>query len=266
MAAISESIKSELKTAIGDVVSKSNEKTNSDFASDIAKTQVQGARAKINNAESKVKSLEPRAAELQEQIANPPKKEVSSGGKNNETKMVVDEEALAKIKKEHTLVQTQITQAKTEVTTAKEDADRATDDALTKAGVSGAIQAEMDNLMTKVTSLQDKATKGEAISDNEIKEITDGYNAFKGKAPENKGGVISAAFYDPLKKGLDAILKAADKQKTEGATNTTNGTTSSTANTNTASATSGATGSTTANSTSSTTTAATINTTTNTST
>lgn len=211
-----ETIKSNLKSAIASAQAASSAKAEADFSSTIAKDTVAQARSKIPNAESKLKREEGQLADVNQKLNPPPTKEVDEGGKDGGTKTVVDQDEVAKLNKQKSLHQTNIDAAKREVEEARAAADQASSQALVQMGISADKQLEIDNLNAKADSIASKLSEGGSVTDQEIKELVDGFESTKEGLGENKGGVLSEAFYDPFKAKLENILELIENPPAQG--------------------------------------------------
>lgn len=237
-------IKTILQQAIVDAQNKSADAAAGSnmqrTTADIAKQKQEAIRVKESVLDAKQVDLD----SVRESLKNPPQKEVSSG--KHKTRMVVNDEEVAKLKQNEKLCLQQVNQAKADVETARSDAAAAATEALQAAGVSQELQNQMGSLLEKVNTIKDSLDSGEKVPDEKIKEVVDGFNQISGSitGDMNKGKLISQAFFEPMKKGFQDIQKALNLQEAQAnnqtqntnnsnSTNQTNSGTDTTTNTST---------------------------------
>ncbi|MBT6844079.1 MAG: hypothetical protein HOA17_09865 [Candidatus Melainabacteria bacterium] len=202
-------VKSQLRSAISSVQSKASEVASGVFSQDVAAdkaTQSQSiVRIKENVASSREKDLD----NTMEKLNPPPTKDVDSGGKNGGTKTVVDKEEVARLEGQKNNLQGQLEIAKSDVEDAKSEASNASTAALEKAGITKEKQSEMSSLLSQIDSINNSLSEGGKVSEDEIKEITDKVTSFSNNlnADNRQIGAITKAFLNPVKKGLEKILK-----------------------------------------------------------
>lgn len=98
------------------------EQTDSGTSAMIAKNQEKLSRTKVDSAKAMVSSVRAEISQIDKEIADPPMKPQSSGsGKNKKVKMVVDVEALNKLKKQRKDLLAKLQRAQTNVLRAKGD-------------------------------------------------------------------------------------------------------------------------------------------------
>ena len=211
------SLKSSINSAISEATAKSAQKTEGDFAQRTEAAKVQAAQSRINSAESKLTKYKNDKALNDQAIANPPKKDVSTGGKNGGTKQVVDQDELNKLKQKDTQIKQQIAQAQRDVETAREEAQAAANAATEKAGITDELQSEIDALMSKANSLGNQMAKGEELSEDDITQFIEDFNELAGKttAEDNAGGILSQAVFDPVKDTLKDIKEYLETEQVD---------------------------------------------------
>ena len=211
------SLKSSINAAISEATAKSAQKSEGDFAQRTEASKVQAAQARINTAESKLTKYKNDKALNDQAIANPPMKDVSTGGKNGGTKQVVEQTELNKLKQKDTQIKQQIAQAERDVEEAREEAQAAANAATEKAGITQELQTEIDSLMSKANSLGNQMSKGEELSEDDISEFIEDFNTLAGKttAEDNAGGILSQAVFNPVKETLKDIKEYLETEQVD---------------------------------------------------
>lgn len=226
-------IKTILQQAIIDAQNKSADaasgSTMQQTTADLAKQKQEAIRVKESVLDSKQLDLD----NIRESLQDPPKKEVNSG--KHKTKTVVDDQEVAKLKKEEKMALQQVNLARGDVEQARTEAGSAANDALQAAGVSQELKNQMNSLLEKVNSIKDSLDSGNKVGDEKIKETVDEFNQISGSITKdmNKGKLISQAFFEPIKQGFQDIQKALTIQAATEATNNqiqSNSSTNSTSN------------------------------------
>lgn len=200
---MSNSVASELRSAISSIRDKSAEVSDSDFFSDLAEGRVEAAKGQITYAQNSVNRLELQLDDVNSKLNPPPTKEVSEGCGG--TKTVVDREAEQRLLGDKRNIQSQLETAKSSVDEAEQEAQIAAMDALEKAGISKEKQSELESVLTKIDLIKDKMEKGETVEDNEITGALGDLNkAFNGL---ESNGIVKEAFYEPVEEDLEEILQ-----------------------------------------------------------
>jgi len=230
----------DLKGAISSAISQANDKaaqkSEGSFKEQVARDRVSMANNRISVAESKVTRQQGEMAKIEEMLSPPPTKDVSEGGKNGGTKTVVDQEEVKRLNSKKTGIQQQITQAQQEVTNAQQEAQNAASEAIAQSGINAETQNEMDALLAKASNIKETLSEGGNVEDNEIKDLVDRFGAVAGELTQeqNKAGVLSKSFYEPMAEAFEGISDlldpsdAATENATEVAENTDEVTTNST--------------------------------------
>ena len=209
-------IKAALNNTIMTLENKSRETSEADFNVKTASDRAAAAQKKIGSLEAIVDKHQASLEDVTSKINNPPTKEISSGGKNNEVKTVVDEDALTKLKNDQKNIQGMITVAKSEVETARQEAENFSSEALKTAGIKQEIINEASDLQSRVSAMQKTLNSGGKVSDQDLEKLATDINNFSGKLSkeDNKGDVVGNAVYDPLARGLKNIIKSLEKTTT----------------------------------------------------
>lgn len=225
-------IKSQLKQTISDVSAKSAEVSAGQFADTMSAQKATNAQSAIDMKERLVDAKQTSLDTVMEKLEKPPMKDVSEskGCGNSETKQVVDQEAVKALETEKKASITQLTQAKSQVADARTEAATATADALTQAGISKDKQSEMSALMDKINNIQDSLAESKPVDEKDIAKLTTDFKTISDglTKDQNKAGLVSKAFFDPVKRGLSDILKSLEKPPAAEATATTTATASTT--------------------------------------
>lgn len=201
----------DLQGAISSAISAANDKaaqkSEGGFAEQVARDRVSTANSRISVAEGKVTRNQGEMAKIDEQLNPPPTKDVDTGGKSGGTKTVVDQDEVRKLNSKKSGIQQALTQAQEEVKTAQEAAQNAASDAVTQAGINDQTQSEMDSLLSKAANIKNTLSEGGSVDDKEIKALVDGFKKTAGELTQeqNKAGIISEAFYEPMAKYLKDI-------------------------------------------------------------
>lgn len=209
---MSTDLQGSISAAISQANAKAAEKTEGNFSQDLAKDEVAKAQNRISVAEAKVQKHQVGIAEIDEQLAPPPTKEVSTGGKSGGTKKVVDTEEVKRLKKSKKNIQGQLNTAQQEVANAKAEAQAASNKALEQAGINAETQTEIDTLLSKAESIKESLSKGETVADSDIEKLTQDFAALSNNLTkeDNKGGILSEALYKPMAdhfKDISELLK-----------------------------------------------------------
>lgn len=214
-------VKSQLKSAITSIQSKASEVSAGSFAQDVAADKASQSQSIVRIKESVTSAREKDLDNILEKLSPPPTKDIDTGGKNGGTKTVVDKEEVARLEGQKNNIQGQLEQARSDVETARSEAATDATAALEKAGVTKEKQSEMGSLLSQIQSINDSLSEGGTVSENQVKEITDKFasiSADLGKA-DNVSGAITKAFYNPVKTGLEKMLKYVEKPATPRDTN-----------------------------------------------
>jgi hypothetical protein len=201
----------DLQGAISSAISAANDKaaqkSEGGFTEQVAKDRVSSANSRISVAESKVTRNQGEMAKLDEQLNPPPTKDVDTGGKSGGTKTVVDTEEVRRLNSKKSGIQQALVQAQEEVKTAQSAAETAASAAITQAGINSETQSEMDSLMSKANNIKNTLSEGGSVDDKDIKALVDGFNKTAGglTQEQNKAGILSEAFYEPMAKALKDI-------------------------------------------------------------
>ena len=206
-------IQSQLKQAIQDVSTKSSEVSAGNFSSDLAAQAASAAQSVISVKEGAVNAREKDLDTVLQKLAPPPTKDISEGGKSGGTKTVVDQEEVKKLETQKASIQSQLEQAKSEVADARQDAEVASTKALTEAGISQEKQSEMQSLTDRISAMQDSLSEGKQVDEKDVAKLITDFHAISDDLTkdQNKSGLISKAFYDPVKDGLENISKLMEK-------------------------------------------------------
>jgi hypothetical protein len=215
-------VKASLKSTITALENKSLETTEADFNIKTASDRALAAQKKIGTSETKIGGYQTSLDNVELQLRDPPKIEKSSGGKNNQTMMVVDQEEVKKLQTEKNNLNGLITQAKQEVETARAEAETASNQALQAAGIKQEIITEANELQSRLASMQDSARGGGKISDEDLEKLATDINGLSNKLTkdDNKADVLGNAVYDPLAKGLKQLISMIEKNNNQTDPNT----------------------------------------------
>lgn len=215
------SIKSQLRSAISDVQSKSAEVAQGTYSQDVAADRAAQAHSVTKVKENLIAARQQELDNVLEQLAPPPTKEVDAGGKNGGTKTVVDKDEVESLTHQKGEIMKKIRLAKEQAEEARTEAATATTEALTAANVTQDAQSEMAALMSQINSINDALSQGQDVSDDEITGVIDKFKQISegfGK-DDNVSGAISKAFYNPVKDGMQRMLDHLNSPRTSTETN-----------------------------------------------
>ena len=215
------SIKSQLRSAISDVQSKAAQVESGTYSQDVAADRAAQAHNVTRVKENLVAARERDLDNVLQQLAPPPTKEVSAGGKNGGTKTIVDKEEVARLQKEKTSIMAQLENAKQDVSEARTEAAAATTQALTAAGVTQEAQNDMAALMSRIDSINDSLSQGQHVSDDEMSDVIKDFKQLSDSfdKEDNVSGAISKAFYNPMKAAMERMLGHLNSPKSPRNTN-----------------------------------------------
>lgn len=204
---MSTDLQGSISSAISAANDKAAQKSEGGFAEQVARDRVSSANSRIKVAEGKVTRNQGEMAKIDEQLNPPPTKDVDTGGKEGGTKTVVDNEEVKRLNSKKSEIQQTLAQAQQEVQGAQEAAQNAASDAVTQAGINSETQSEMDSLLSKAASIKNTLSEGGSVEDSEVKALVDGFNKTSGDLTQeqNKAGVLSEAFYEPMAEYLKDI-------------------------------------------------------------
>ncbi len=197
-------ISTSLRNAISDSQTKSSQVQSGSMEQNIAATQVAQKRSVVNVKESLIKSLQVTLDNILALLNPPPTKEVSDGKK---TKTVVDTEEVRKLQGQQRSTEAQINQARSDASTARQEAETAAGQALTAAGITQEAQNSMQSALDAVSSLESRLSQGQAITEQQLQTTLASYNQVSESNPANPSGIVSRAFYDPIRAGLQNISR-----------------------------------------------------------
>lgn len=209
--AIDQAIKSQLESTLSQANEASRASGNADFQTSIDQSTYASAASKVESLKGQLNLKENQLGALDAKIADPAKNystETNSGGKCAHSTKQVDEEAFTEAKTKREALAGQIAQAKEQVGLAQQEAKSATDKLLTSANISGEMQGKMQELLTLADSLKAQVDKKETPSKESLTKLINGFADIKKTLPEDTKGSITKVFFEPLKKDINAILKA----------------------------------------------------------
>lgn len=205
-------LKGALSTAISGANAKGAEKSEGDIQADILAGATQSAQDKIALVQSKADRQGVVVSGLDEQIANTSETIEESSGDKGGSKTTVANPELKELKTERTQALANLTAVKADVEDAKAEAQEAATAALAQSGINAEIQAEMDGLTKLASNIQSSLSKGEKVDDAQITKLTDGFAGVSDKLTkdDNKGGVLTSAFYKPMAEAFEEIADLLD--------------------------------------------------------
>lgn len=197
---MSTDLQGSISAAISQANAKAAEKTEGNWNQDLAQHEVAQAQNRISVAEAKVQKNQVQIADIDQQLAPPPTKEVSTGGKDGGTKTVVDTDEVARLEKSKKNIQGQLNIAQQDVATAQAEAQAASNRALEQAGINAETQTEIDTLLSKAESIKESLKKGETVADSDIEKLTQDFAALSNNftKEDNKSGILSEVLYQPM--------------------------------------------------------------------
>ena len=123
---MSSSVENQVKTSIQESQEFAAIKETSSFDMQIATSSESAAQAAIGQADSMTQMLQMQRDETNQQVLNPPMKEVSSGGKSGGMKQVVDNQELGKLQAQLKALEGQLADAKNKAEGARAEATEST--------------------------------------------------------------------------------------------------------------------------------------------